>query len=173
MTIAVTQFDTEAYFEWLYNKAFDTDMYVNMAYELFETPFEWSVDFDGNRAADGISLRREFLFECGESREHYDWDDSSCSFLEMMVALASKLSMLLDKSLPSSVANMMRNTSLSTVTNSRYYTGCAESIAEDIMSRNYSYDGEGGFFPLNNATTDQRNVELLTQLNQYVVENGW
>ena len=43
-------------------------------------------------------------------------------------------------------------------------------VAESVMIRDYDFNGVGGLFPLMTATRDQRDVELIYQLNLHVLE---
>ena len=46
------------------------------------------------------------------------------------------------------------------------------SILKDIVYRRYLHTGDGGFFPAKFYTTkDYRQMELLTQMNNYLAEN--
>ena len=57
---------------------------------LYHTEFEYNIPMDGNRCADGISLRYRFGYEhgIGDPVIASCLDNNPCSVLEMMVALA-------------------------------------------------------------------------------------
>lgn len=166
-------FNTDVYFEWLYQKAFSTNEYRELMLWLWEIDFYWSNDFDANRAADGISLRRAYLFENGRAKENYDWDESECTFMELFIGLANKLAMLLDKDVQETMLHLMRNIGLDNMKNGRVHEDYVDEVVYRIMDRDYDYNGDGGFFPLSNPPSDQRNVELLYQMNHYILEYGW
>ena len=166
-------FNYDDYFEWLYKKAFADDSYLELAKILFNIRFTWSVSFDKNRAADGISMRRSYLFENGRARESYHWDDSECTFFEMFVGLATKFAMLLDKDVHDSVLHLLRNTEFYSMKNGYVGEYDALAVTDTIMDRTYDFDGDRGFFPLRTPKQDQRDVELLYQMNQYIIEYGW
>jgi hypothetical protein len=44
-------------------------------------------------------------------------------------------------------------------------------ICDDWMLRRFSYDGRGSPFPLNEPYEDQRTLDMIRQLNAYVLEN--
>ena len=79
----------EEYFEWLVDLLQDDylrDNYQKLLWKLFTTEFTWIVDYDSNRAKDGIYLRYLFSRDIDE-----DFDmDIGCTVLEMMVALSRR-----------------------------------------------------------------------------------
>lgn len=166
-------FNINSYFEWLYREAFTDSRYRDLAAFLFQIDFYWSNTFDANRAADGISLRRAYLFEHGRFKENYEWTDYDCTFLEMFVGLAKKLATLLDKDIHDTMLHMLRNLDLDHMTNDNLDEDFVSEVATRVMDREYDYNGDGGFFPLMNPPSDQRNVELLYQMNHYILEYGW
>jgi hypothetical protein len=48
-----------------------------------------------------------------------------------------------------------------------YYT------AERVIKRTYGYDGDGGLYPLRHPRHDQRQTELWTQMQAYILEGGY
>ena len=50
-----------------------------------------------------------------------------------------------------------------------------DDVVGDILAiinhRQYGWDGEGGFFPLQWPKYDQRELELVIQMNNYIEEN--
>ena len=46
----------------------------------------------------------------------------------------------------------------------------AEEVLDAVIFRNYEYDGRGGLFPLRYPDRDQRDEELWSQLNAYLLE---
>lgn len=137
---------------------------------LFRSRFEWFVEFDRNRAADGMSLRREYSFEHNDTVGVFgpDWFNVDCSMLEMLIALSRRMSIQTDISAPRCFWHMMRNIGLN-----QNSTEVEIVIASDkIVSRTYAPDGsDGGLFPLDDPDKDQRQVELLYQMYAYILEN--
>ena len=166
-------FNHEDYFEWLYDRTFADDSYFKLADAMNQVQFTWSVDHDSNRAADGISMRRSYLFENGRARENYSWDPSECTFFEMFAALADKMGMLLDKDPHETALHLLRNVALDLYTDDRFRRFEVYQVLDYIMDREYDYDGGGGFFPLDEPSSDQRDSQLLYQMNQYIIEYGW
>ena len=80
---------------------------------------------------------------------------------------------LLDRSVPASMLNLLKNTPFFPMKNGRFSTDEAWAVASVIINREYDADGDLGFFPLSDPPRDQRDVELLSQMNSYITENGW
>ena len=162
------KFNDSEYFDWLYHEAFDGYRWWDVMNILHEVRFKWdpNIEHDSNRASDGIHLRRDYLFECGEGRETYAFDIHEATFFEVYVGLAKKIAHLLDKSLPSSMAYILRIGPF----DARMSGAEVVAVAEKVMMREYDFNGVGGLFPLMNATRDQRDVELIYQLNLHVLE---
>lgn len=161
-------FNDVEYFDWLYAEAFPGNRWYEVMETLHEVTFVWdhNIEHDVNRASDGIQLRRDYLFECGEGREHYDFDVNDASFFEVYVGLAKKMAHLLDKTLPSAMDYILRMGPF----NNRMVADEVREIAECVMNREYDYNGVGGLFPLESAARDQRDVELIYQMNLHVLE---
>ena len=81
------------YFDWMYQLV--VDRYSKLSYrrlfaKLHSTEFIFEIPMDGNRAEDGVELRYRF----GREQNYPDamvaslLDDTSCSILEMMIALS-------------------------------------------------------------------------------------
>ena len=56
---------------------------------LYDTEFTWSVPKDNNRAFDGIYLRQDYIYDYPD--DEGNWMNDSCSWLEMLVALARRI----------------------------------------------------------------------------------
>lgn len=137
---------------------------------LFRSRFEWFVDFDRNRAADGMALRREYSFEHNDKRDKFDREffEVECSMLEMLVALSKRMSIQTDISTSRCFWHMMRNIGLDPDSSAEE----VNEASDKIVSRSYERDGsDGGLFPLENPDRDQRQVELLYQMYAYILEN--
>ena len=162
------EFNDRDYFDWLYHQAFDGYKWWDIMHILHGVSFRWdhNIEHDSNRASDGIQLRRDYLFECGKGRESYEFDIREASFFEVYVGLAKKMAHLLDKSLPTSMAYILR---IGPFDDLMPATKVVE-VAERVMIRDYDFNGVGGLFPLMSATRDQRDVELIYQLNLHVLE---
>lgn len=165
-----TEYDRR-YLNWLCNKVGvrrNSPSHETLA-GLYLMPYYSEVEFDENRAEDGIYMRSEFSFDHDTSDIPEEWFDEPCRFLEMLVALSERMGMHVDKTTPSTFWHLMRN--LGIARNDSVSITELGRIVEAVNDRAYSEDGSGGLFPLKVATTDQRDVELFRQMQDYIMEN--
>lgn len=82
--------DTE-YYQWLLDQIdyYEGDGFDEALEIMFETPFEWDIPNDDNRAEDGIGLRAIFMEE--ENWHTEPLFEKECNTLEMFVALAMRI----------------------------------------------------------------------------------
>lgn len=169
----------DLYLIWLYEQVGDIKVrsrnrtYWDLFRQLYSIEFVWFIPNDDNRAADGEELRLQFLEDRGMDifEVDPDWMGLGCSFLEMLVALARRLAFEADGEPSLWFWHMIENIGLEDCTDrSRYDQGKAERIVYDVIFRTYDADGHGGLFPLRHARTDQREVELWYQMNEYLLE---
>lgn len=161
------------YLNWLYStiEREDDPPYSELLKILFQTKFDWFIPNDNNRAADGIDLRKRFIFETSVGIPSKEWLEIDCSFLEMMVALAKKLSFELDEDVANSFWHMMRNIGIDeSFSDDTIDAKAVETIVSRVIWRHYDYSGDGGLFPRINPESDQRNIELIYQMYGYVIE---
>ena len=158
------------YFEWLLRQVgVPRGDHQGVLGVLFRYRFEWFIEFDRNRAADGISLRREYAFENNGKDYTFSpgWFNVDCSMLEMLIALAKRMSIQTDISTDQCFWHLMRNIGLH---ENSSHTEVVEA-SDKIVSRSYNPDGtNGGLFPLEDPDKDQRQVELLYQMYAYILE---
>jgi len=174
----------DAYFEWLYSQVAPLKnrnperSYWKLLRKLYTTEFYWFVPNDDNRLEDGKELRLEFL---SSSRRHFAdpyglWRDLECSMLEMLIALARMAEFESSRSSIEWFWRFLHNLELDKYSDLIYEISIEEEVEEvcdRVCSRRYSYDGEGGLFPLQHATCDQREVELWYQLSSYLLEGHY
>lgn len=139
---------------------------------LFKREFKWSIETDENRASDGEELRRQYEDETGNLTDDYE----GCNMLEMLVALSIRcendIMGLPDEDNTSHwFWEMLKNLGLDIYSNSRWDPVRVNSILDKLIFRKYKSDGSGGLFPLRNAKTDQRNVEIWYQMGSWLCEN--
>lgn len=178
----------ERYFEWLYGhfgKISDQDPSLThwlLAEQLFHTNYRWTVHNDDNREMDGLSLRDDFCDLVGS------WNDNPfvfrpCSVLEVLVALAIRADYEADglnivEGVDEWFWLFLKNIGLDGFNDKTYsnFQRATKQRVENrvnlVLDRNYGPDGHGGLFPLNQAMTDQRDVELWYQLSAYILENS-
>ena len=170
------------YFEWMVEKVggykHDRLSYRYLLEELNETSFEFYIDMDENRYADGISLRYRFGYEndiiypiiC-KQLDIYD-----CSVLEMMVALAINCEehIMYDPEIGNRTADwfwdMVDSLGLTEYSDRHFMESRVRNIIHKFITRSYSYNGSGGLFTLKHPKEDMRNVEIWCQLNWYLDE---
>lgn len=168
----------EQYFQWLYRQVADPEIddpslsYWKLLKILYTTRFEWSIPHDENRADDGKALRYEFKDEERPDITDEAWLGIDCSMLELMVGLARRLeSMTGNGETHYWFWQMAENIEIGQYSDDRRLQKTRiANILERVVGRTYSSRGDGGFFPLQHANRDQRNVELWYQLNAYVLE---
>lgn len=169
----------ELYLRWLYEQVGNVKVrsrnrtYWDLFRQMFRKPFVWFIPNDDNRAADGICLREQFLEDEGFDifEVDPDWLGMECSFLEMMVALARRLSFEDEGSPASWFWRLLENLGLEDCTDrSKYDRAKVDHIINTVVWREYDADGHGGLFPLRHARSDQREVEIWYQMNEYLIE---
>ena len=185
------------YYEWLVDQSqLDQDGeggYSRLCEALFRTTFESkSVFADANRVEEAWQLRnewadsvadsedvREELFSEFERTNGYGW---YCSYLELLIVMARKIAYETlggpyEASIGKWMREMMANCGMDEMTDGYFkkYGGEAydklEGVTRRITMRAYSWDGDGGIFPLMYPLRDQRRIELLDQMNDYLAEN--
>lgn len=184
----------ELYFQWLCMLVhLDEDetgnCYIGLGDILHSMEFYSLNPMDENRIEDGLDLRTEWLNRMQESGYFFpetSLDYRPASVLEVLVGMAVRcenqimwdpdygdrtyiwfwdmLSNLLDGNHILSEQCTNETLSLEMADDVRY-------AVENFLERAYDFDGTGGLFPLRNPRRDQRQVELWTQMNQYMLEN--
>jgi hypothetical protein len=171
----------ELYFQWLYSQVADPTIqeenltYWNVLRILYKTEFVWVDEAvnDENRIHDGKALRIQFVESQGWTVAEVDssWIEDGCSMLELMVGLACRLEFLADGTPHYWFWVLMMNIGLAGLNDKRRIRKeYVDDVLNRIIFRNYQATGLGGFFPLQNPREDQRDIELWTQMNEYVQE---
>lgn len=173
----------ELYFTWLYSQVGSTELanptktYWTLLRCLYTTEFIWFVPNDDNRKVDGRALRDEFLEEAGIVSADDFWMQLECSILEMLIGLSRRLSFEAEGSESGWFWRLIRNLGLQNCTDYRdgmpFPQEQVEVTLHDLMWRLYHPNGQGGLFPLEHPTRDQRNVEIWYQMSAYILERGY
>lgn len=172
----------DLYFEWLYKKIGvvqnrnPNKSYWELARYLYRTPFFWVVPNDDNREADGKDLRHEFIDECDIQDLEINWLQLDCSVLEMLIALANRASFASVGEAGDWFYKFLDNLKLRGFTDAKYNREAESQVKRIItrlVDRSYNSRGVGGLFPLRNADTDQRKVEMWGQLSSYLSEGDY
>ena len=171
------------YFEWLCSLVRDSKPIKRVSYRLllihlYHTEFVYEMPMDGNRYADGISLRYRFGYE----RRIEDpiiascLDNNPCSVLEMMVALAFRCEEHIMYNPENGVMSgrwfwkFISNLGLEDMIDSKYDENIVNSVIWRFLNRGYSADGEGGLVYIPNCRYDLRSMDIWYQMMRYLVE---
>ena len=169
----------DAYFRWL--AGFIGDEYFLQNYSkllnaLFEKEFIWSLEWDENRAKDGLGLRRIFTKEFRNLPENGRfWPFLGCSVLEMMVAMARRCNdeLIFNPEKGDQTGRifwvMLENLGLDIYDDYGFFEDEVDEILDRFLGRKYDFDGSGNLFQLRNS--DPRKIDLWLQLNLYLREH--
>jgi hypothetical protein len=135
---------------------------------------------DENRWEDGMRYRADFTSDDYEL-DQIDQELGGCTVLELILSLAEKMAYETAESRYEAgvgkwFEELISNLGLDIYTNQELIRNEnaffeVTKILEQFVFRKYSYNGEGGLFPLRYSDRDQREVELAIQMNQYIAEN--
>ena len=160
------------------------DGYIRLCETLQSIEFCPIVGMDENRCSECLEIRKDFaqdndLEGADEELDRIYGDNGT--MMELLTVMAEKIYFeMCDSQLEASTRKwfleMLINCGLD-----RYCTnadfeeeGAEETVTDAIHSvifRKTGWDGEGGFFPLLYPQADQRNIELMIQMNNYLAEN--
>lgn len=163
----------DLYLDWLYSKvgrqAENLDHFRLMK-KLYCREFVMLVPNDDNRCKDGLQLRSEFLKTDRSLRPTRLWLDEGCSVLEMLIGISRHLSFEMDGDVGGWFWHLIENLGLARWHDRRWNGRVVDQAIERLVWRQYSYDGNGGLFPLQEPHEDQRDVELWFQMESYMLE---
>ena len=168
----------DMYFSWLITKVMNVDhnrtpttSYDTLLKTLHNTEFAWTLPGDDNRSADGKELRTEFLI-ASDAADDPDWRTLfPASVLEMLIAFSRRCEFNSDILAREWFWIMIDNLNLKEANDaSRISPYEIEEVLEPFMWRQYAPDGDGGLFPLENPTRDQRDLEIWQQFCDYLVD---
>ena len=164
------------YFNWIYQLVCDDTVHTKLLSHLFDTPFQYILEMDGNRAADGENLRYRFGREVGyaDAVVASELDTGPCSVLEMMVALSVRMEehIMEDDELGDRTGqwfwNMIVSLGLGTMTDTRYDADYVDMVLQRFMDRDFDRDGHGSLFTIEDARQNMRNIEIWYQMCAYL-----
>lgn len=159
------------YFQWLCDIITNdrtNNSYLLLLKDLHSFEFSWSIDNDDNRAKDALELRQEY---CG-----YIDDRTTVSILEVLITIAHHMDdMLYDSTYGERVDKwfwkLIKNLKLNVYDDDWYNSVKINDILHVFINRLYTFNGDGGLFPLIRAEKDQRTVEIWYQMSVYLVDN--
>lgn len=169
----------ELYLTWLYSQIGSVKLknpartYWSLAKQLFTKEFVWIVPNDDNRLEDGRDLRPEFIEASALESVDSEWMSLGCSMLEMLVSLSRRLSFEVDIEPRGWFWRLMENLDFEQYTDKNYNKRHEKIIDERldvVIWRTYKPNGDGGLFPLERPTKDQREIEIWYQLSAYLLE---
>lgn len=170
------------YFEWMCQTVCDNHRYAKSASyrrlltKLHNTPFEYTMPMDGNRAADGIDLRYRFGRETNVSDVVIATylDDRPCSILEMMIALSIRCEehIMEDSDIGDRTGqwfwNMIVSLGLGNMTDNRYDVHLVNDVIRRFLDREYGRDGHGSLFVVKGCRKDMRDIDIWYQMCMYL-----
>ena len=173
----------EAYYCWLVELVGDgytEGFYQKLLWKLYSTPYFYEIDYDSNRAVDGLNLRKKYLSHVVQdmSSELANTQLHPCTMLEMLIALSRKAedNLTYDPDLGDSTGRwfwtMLGNLGLDKYDDYNYYEDRINRILYVFMTHNYAPDGtNGGAFPCPGVEKDLRKTDLWWQLGAYFKKN--
>lgn len=169
----------EMYFKWLLRKiecrGIRIKSYSDLLEMLFETPFEWVINMDVNRAMDGVELRREFGYV--GRYNGYILGDLPCSMLEMMVALASRIEsgIMFDPEYGDRTGywfwKMIENLGLKGAKNDNFEPKYVKDLLENVMKRTGKYGQKDLFFCSTFSFQKWHSMEIWQKMTAWINEN--
>ena len=173
------------YFEWMYHLVCgDSTGRKKISYRrLLE--FLHSVEYipvlpmDDNRRIDGIYLRYRFGYENGYPNSYISvyLDDSKCSVLEMMIALAYKVeeeitdNYIYGNRTSQWFWSMIISLGLNKMQDDAFNRNYCTKVIDIFLNQEYKPNGEGGLFTLEHPKRDLRDVDIWCQFMWYLNEN--
>lgn len=167
----------DEYFEWIcevidvgrYNSRMS---YRKLLAHLYNIEFTWIIPMDGNRADDGIQLRRKFAL-ANHDVKLSKCIHGPCSVLEMMAALAIRCEDGIEDELIGNRTGqwfwgMINSLGLSRMFDSQFDREFVDDVIATFLNRKYSPDGRGGLFTIRHCDRDLRTVEIWSQLSWYL-----
>ena len=153
--------------------------YIPLLDLLHKIPFELHMQEDEDRVKDGQYLRDKWCSEEGIYEHLYEFEDEKVSVLEVLVALAERLSFQIgnnctgDHGIPECFWEILGNLGIEKYSAGNYIPLNIKEKVRVWMYRRYRKDGLGGAFPLQNSRYNQKNLTIWDQMNAYILEKYW
>jgi hypothetical protein len=148
--------------------------YGKLLRRLNDTEFVWSIDTDGNRAADGIGLRYRFGHEDPAIASYLD--DRPCSVLEALAGLALRCEeqIMEDDRFGDRTGQwfwgMIFNLGLRPMDDANFDETYTDAVVSRFLNREHGPNGEGGLFTVENPRRDLREVDIWYQMCWYLCQ---
>ena len=156
------------YYYWLDSLVNDGDHNTLIRY-LYEHPYRWQFTLDENRAAGGVNLRSRYAYEFGVNVQ--DVGRGPCSILEMLIALADRMTEILTMDIFDWFWDLIRNLGLDKFDDCHFDERGVNYILNEWLDRHYDRFGNGSLFPLREYPGDCRNLDTWGQMNAWISEN--
>lgn len=159
------------YFDWLYFKVVRNNSYRKLLSMLHNMTFRYHVEYDENRAADGVNLRWYYVDDGGDD-EILRWKNE-CTVLEMLISAAMQMEVIMDDPDIDHTAShwfwmFMDNLDLLDMTDDRYDKTYIYGRVSMFMDRTYEPDGYGNIIYIPDIREDLRDVEIWSQMCWYM-----
>ena len=152
--------------------------YQKLLWKLYSTDFVYELDYDSNRAVDGLELRKKYYKKCGYGLNEVLLNKKPCSVLEMLIALSYRTEReLIYDPCPGNDARfwfwqILSNLNLAVYDDYYYFEGRINEILDIFMHHKYDADGtHGSAFPCPGVYQDLRKMDLWWQLGMYFQKN--
>lgn len=177
----MTNYIRDRYFDWLMDivcRDYFEDYrhrYKTLLKFLLTREYFWSIPKDENRFTDGLQLRDTFLYENPDAIDDFEayFDPSTCSILEVMVALAQRCeSIMANDSYGDRTSrwfwDMIDSLNLWHMSEGYFDREYVKASVYAALNHDYNPDGRGGLFTIPGTRDDLRNVELWYQMCWYL-----
>lgn len=162
--------------------------YSLLAYQLYSKEYYYLLPLDENRASDGKNLRIIFKDKCASEERVSDdlivrYEANTCPsqdeparVLEVLIALAQRCDrdILYDNNLGDRTSDwfwmFLNNIGLDIFKNGKMDEPAVDYILNTWLDRDIGYNGENGLFPLSDAETNQKEVDLWYQMMTFLTE---
>lgn len=158
------------YFDWLYFMVVPNGGKFRKLLTMLHTmEFKYFVEYDENRASDGVNLRWYYVDDGGDD-EILRWKEP-CTVLEMLIALAMNMDKILgDRELD--IVHwfwlMLDNLDLAWMKDDKYDKAYVYGRVAMFLDREYEPDGNGNIIYIPDSPDDLRDVEIWNQMCWYL-----
>lgn len=164
----------EEFFEWIYQFVGGKG-YRKMLWCLFEEEFFTIDPLDDNRLYDGCHLRYRFGVDANIPKRVIDkkLDNTTCSVLEVMVALAIRMedTIMGDPDYGDRTVMwfwmMIKSLNLYDMTDEFIDYDYVKHAISRLLNRDYEPNGEGSLFTVRNTNKDFRDMEIWYQMSEF------
>ena len=147
-----------------------------LIWQMFETPFEFDMADDSNRAADGYSLRNRYCWEGGLNADKRSVLQAQrpCSVLEVAIAMALRgdeeytTDYTEENPVDKWFGAMIRSLGVDRYDDINYDPIAVDIALRAMMKHDYLPDGRGGLFHVPGICDDMREIDLWEQMMAWI-----